>query len=70
MIAPRRDTLGEAFCEGVVDRFEHGLLRVEQLYRRTWWHRAAWRLVYEFANLVTRRPLRTERRKPKHVVAP
>ena len=60
-----RDTIGEAVCEGIVSRYEHGLSRAEQLYRRTWLHRLAWRAGWEFANLATRRPLRTARRKPK-----
>lgn len=57
------DRIADAFFSGINDRFEHGLLRAEQLYRRTWMHRAAWRTGWELANALTARPLRTERRK-------
>jgi hypothetical protein len=61
----KRDTLGRAFCNGFVDRAEFGLLRVEQLYRRTRLHRWAWRAGWEIANALTSRPLRTAGKKPK-----
>lgn len=63
----KRDTLGEAFLNGVVDRHEHGLLRVEQLYRRTKFHRLAWRAGWRVADVLTARPLRTAaaRAKPR-----
>lgn len=56
------DTLGEAFCSGIVDRHEYGLLRAEQLYRTSKKNRMAWRLGYELANLLTQRPFRTAKR--------
>jgi hypothetical protein len=52
------DTLSNAFCEGIVDRHEHRLLRQENLYRFPL-RRVAWRLGWEVANLLTQRPLRT-----------
>jgi len=53
------DTLGQAFLNGIVDRAEHGLLEVEQLYRRTPAHRLAWRIGWRLAHVLTQRPLRT-----------
>lgn len=53
------DTIGTAFCNGLDDRHAAGLLRNEQLYRRPWTRRVAWRLGWEIANMLTTRPLRT-----------
>ena len=61
----RRDTFGQALCNGFVDRVEYGLLRQEQLYRRTRLHRWAWRAGWEIANALTTKPLRTAAKKPK-----
>lgn len=58
----KRDTIVTAFLHGVVDRHDHGLLRVERLYRRPLRHGLAWRLGWEVGNLLTDRPLRTQRR--------
>jgi hypothetical protein len=58
-----RDTIFRAFKNGVDDRRLYGLLRKEQLYRKPWTRRAAWRLGWELANVVTRRPLRTAKKK-------
>lgn len=58
----KSDTIGTAFCLGFEDRHANGLLRVEQLYRNGPAQRAAWRLGWEIANLLTTRPLRTEKR--------
>jgi len=63
------DTLKHAFVNGVVDRHAYGLLRKEQLYRRPWSRRLAWRIGWEFANLLTRRPLRTSKRSMSNVEA-
>lgn len=59
----RPDTLRDAFLNGIVDRHEHGLLRNEQLYRRTKWHRLAWAAGWRLANEITSRRLRIARRK-------
>lgn len=53
------DSFGTAFCNGIEDRHVNGLLRNEQLYRSTTQNQIAWRLGWEIANLLTRRPLRT-----------
>jgi hypothetical protein len=58
-----QDTIKQAFINGTVDRIQYGLLRAEQLYRRPWVLRWAWRCGWEFGNLVTRRPLRTAHRR-------
>jgi len=55
------DSIREAFEFGWQDRAVYGLLRQEQLYRRPWSRRVAWRLGWEFAHFMTKRPLRTER---------
>lgn len=55
------DNIGTAFLNGIEDRHVNGLLRVEQLYRRTTLHKFAWRAGWEVANLLTNRRLRTER---------
>lgn len=58
----KQDSIAIAFNNGWTDRVAHGLLRVEQLYRRPWQNRAAWRLGWELANLLTEAPLRIHRR--------
>lgn len=57
-----RDALHAAFANGWNDRVLYGLLRVEQLYRRGWAQRVAWRLGWEFANLTTTTPLRSNKK--------
>lgn len=57
-----KDGIIKAFCHGIEDRAAYGLLRAEQLYRRPFANRVAWRLGWELANLVTRQPLRTAKR--------
>lgn len=57
------DTLSQALFNGWNDRHLYGLLRVEQLYRRPWTRRLAWRIGWEFANALSDTPLRTA--KPK-----
>lgn len=56
------DTVGHAFLNGIEDRHVNGLLRVEQLYRHGRSQRVAWRLGWEVANMLTRRPLRNAKR--------
>lgn len=56
----KNDSIGSAFLNGVTDRHEFGLHRVENLYRRNLFtHRLWWRLGWEFANVVTTRKLRS-----------
>jgi hypothetical protein len=57
------DTIKQAFTNGWTDRVAYGLLRKEQLYRRPWSRRAAWRLGWELANLLTDSLLRTQRKR-------
>ncbi len=57
-----KDTIGTAFCNGVEDRHTNGLHWYEQLYRKEAQHRLAWRLGWEVANLLTKRPLRSKGR--------
>jgi len=61
------DSLGQALCNGFVDRAEHGLLRKEQLYRRTRLHRLAWCAGWLVANTLTTSPLRNAGKKAKAV---
>ena len=61
-----QDSLRQAFINGWTDRAEHGLLRVEQLYRRPLSRRIAWRLGWELANQIVATPLRTQRKKPQN----
>lgn len=53
------DSIKQALMHGFKDRSKYGLLRKEQLYRRSWKQRVAWRIGWELANIVTRTPLRT-----------
>jgi hypothetical protein len=57
------DNIGTAFLNGIEDRHTHGLLRVEQLYRRPRRHKLAWRLGWWTAHLLTVRPMRTGKRR-------
>lgn len=61
-VKAKPDALGQAFVNGIVDRVEYGLLRKEQLYRRTRLHRWAWRAGWELANALTTKPLRTAKK--------
>ncbi len=56
------DTIGTAFCNGIEDRHVNGLHWYERLYRHGVGHHVAWRLGWEVANLLTRRPLRSKGR--------
>lgn len=62
-MSEKRDSIKQAFQNGWTDRVAYGLLRKEQLYRRPWSRRVAWRLGWELANAFTDAPLRTARRK-------
>lgn len=59
---PLGDSFADAFLTGFVDRHVARLMRIEQMYRFPWTNRVAWRLGWEVANLMTRKPLRTEAR--------
>jgi hypothetical protein len=58
-MSTKRDSFRQALARGWEDRVLYGLLRVEQLYRRGWAQRLAWRLGWEFGNATTKTPLRT-----------
>jgi hypothetical protein len=62
-VTSKKDSVQKAFENGFVDRTLYGLLRVEQLYRRPWSSKVAWRVGWELANLFTKTPLRTDKSK-------
>lgn len=59
----KKDSITTAFENGWIDRVRYGLPRREQLYRRPWTRRVAWRFGWELANLVTAAPLRTAKKR-------
>jgi hypothetical protein len=63
----KRDSLTQAFRNGWADRYQFGLLRVEQLYADPLrGSRAAWRVGWDLAHvlcLIMGRPLRNSRRR-------